>query len=36
MRNIIEALRLAVKASIKEFKFVRQMQKGYCPDTLPF
>lgn len=36
MKNIIEALRLAVRAAIDEFRFVRHMQRGGNPDVLPF
>lgn len=36
MKNIYEAIRLAVLAAIDRYRFVRHMQKGGCPDTLDF
>ena len=36
MKNFYEAIRLALDAAIHEYKFVRFMQRGYCPDELPF
>lgn len=36
MKNIYEALRMAVIAAIEEFRFVRHMQRGGNPDVLDF
>lgn len=36
MKNFYQAVRLAVVAAVEEFRFVRHMQRGGCPDTLPF
>lgn len=36
MKNIFEALRMAVNAAINEFRFVRHVQRGGNPDVLDF
>ena len=36
MKNIIEALRLAIRAAINTWRDVRHLQAGGNPDVLPF
>jgi hypothetical protein len=36
MSNLFEAAREAIKAAIRQWRFVRYMQAGGNPDTLPF